>query len=462
MRYFLVIALILIIVDVAFAQTLLYHVYDDDLIQAHTYKERRERVLASLSPQGLAIVFSADSRNRQNDVDYEFRQSSDMLYLTGVTTPGATLLLVPRGIMMGTRLLREVLFIRERNEKREKWQGVTMGPNEAMTILGLDTALPSSAMKGLLDSLITTSDSVHLSTLPTRALSVPLVGKNVYADVDIKKWLKEKNADIVIELPISVLARMREVKDTAEIRLMQKAVDISIEGHLATMRGARAGMREYELEALMEYSFKRLGAEDVGYPSIVGSSYNACIIHYTENRRPTQANDLVLVDCGAEYHGYTADITRSFPLNGRFTPAQRKIYSVVLEAQDSGIAASTMGSPFNAPHLAAKGVITRRLIELGIIDSASHVGKYFMHGTSHYLGLDVHDVGTGGPLQENSVITVEPGIYIPEGSPCDRKWWNIGVRIEDDILITKNGPFNMSSKLPRTIDEIEAIIGKTQ
>jgi len=408
----------------------------------------------------MAVVFSADVRNRQNDVNYEYRQSSDILYLTGVTTPGATLVLIPRGITIGTRVVHEVLFIRERDDAREKWQGVTMGPTEAKEILGLHETLPTSKMKGLIDSLIAGTDTLFLSSMPTRSLTVPMAGKNVYADAEMKKWIKEKRADIVIKQPMNILAKMREVKDTSEIRLMQKAINISIEGHLATMRGARAGMHEYELEALMEYSFKRLGAEDVGYPSIVGSSYNACILHYTENRKATQSNDLVLADCGAEYHGYTADITRTFPMSGTFSPAQRTIYNVVLEAQDSGIAASLMDSPFRSPHIAAKSVITRRLMELGIIDSASQVGIYFMHGTSHYLGLDVHDVGTSGPLKENSVITVEPGVYIPEGSPCDSKWWNIGVRIEDDILITRNGPVNMSGKLARTVDEIEAIVGK--
>ncbi len=444
------------------AQTFRYEVYDNDLVGSTVYKERRTRVLKSMSAKNIAIIFSADVRNRQNDVDYEFRQSSDMLYLAGVPSPDATLLLVPRGVVIGKKTFREILFIKERNPLKEQWLGVQMGPLEAMEHLKIDTALPSSMMSNILDSLLPSTDTVHLSTIPTRALTVPLVSKNLYADADIKKWMKHRNENVVVKTPMSVLASMREVKDTAELRLMRKAIEISIQGHYVTMRGARPGMKEYELEALMEYAFKRLGAEDVGYPSIVGSSYNACILHYTSNRRTTQRNDLVLADCGAEYHGYTADITRTFPLNGTFSPEQKLIYNVVLEAQDSGIAASKAGEPFRAPHAAAKSVITRRLMELGIIDSASHVGKYFMHGTSHYLGLDVHDPGTSGPLQVNSVITVEPGVYIPEGAPCDRKWWNIGVRIEDDILITTEGPENMSRSLPRTAEGIEAIVGKAK
>jgi len=444
------------------AQSFRYEVYDNDLVSPLVYKERRARVLTSMTSKNIAIIFSADVRNRQNDVDYEYRQSSDMLYLTGVSTPGATLLLAPRGVVIGKKAFREILFIKERNPSKEQWQGVQMGPKEAMEHLQIDTALSSLMLSDVLDQLILSTDTVHLSTIPTRSLTVPLVSKNLYADADIKKWMKLRNEDIFVKTPMSVLARMREVKDTAELRLMRKAIEISLQGHYATMRGARPGMKEYELEALMEYAFKRMGAEDVGYPSIVGSSYNACILHYNSNRRTTQRNDLVLADCGAEYHGYTADITRTFPMSGKFSPEQKLIYSVVLEAQDSGIAAAKAGEPFRAPHAAAKDVITRKLMELGIIDSASHVGKYFMHGTSHYLGLDVHDPGTSGPLQVNSVITVEPGIYIPEGAPCDRKWWNIGVRIEDDILITTEGPENMSRSLPRTAEDIEAIVGKSK
>ena len=462
MRTILILLAILFVQMALEAQTFRYEVYDNDLVGSTVYKERRTRVLKSMSAKNIAIIFSADVRNRQNDVDYEFRQSSDMLYLAGVPSPDATLLLVPRGVVIGKKTFREILFIKERNPLKEQWLGVQMGPLEAMEHLKIDTALPSSMMSNILDSLLPSTDTVHLSTIPTRALTVPLVSKNLYADADIKKWMKHRNENVVVKTPMSVLASMREVKDTAELRLMRKAIEISIQGHYVTMRGARPGMKEYELEALMEYAFKRLGAEDVGYPSIVGSSYNACILHYTSNRRTTQRNDLVLADCGAEYHGYTADITRTFPLNGTFSPEQKLIYNVVLEAQDSGIAASKAGEPFRAPHAAAKSVITRRLMELGIIDSASHVGKYFMHGTSHYLGLDVHDPGTSGPLQVNSVITVEPGVYIPEGAPCDRKWWNIGVRIEDDILITTEGPENMSRSLPRTAEGIEAIVGKAK
>jgi Xaa-Pro aminopeptidase len=253
---------------------------------------------------------------------------------------------------------------------------------------------------------------------------------------------------------------MREVKDSAELRLMRKAIAITVEGHREAMRNAHPNMHEYEIEALIEYGFKRRGAEDVGYPSIVGSSYNACILHYTTNRRASSTGDLVLADCGAEYHGYSADVTRTFPINGRFTPEQLTIYNIVLEAQDSGIAACRSGAPFKAPHEAALSVITRRLKAEGIIESDKQVKEYFMHGTSHYLGLDVHDAGTRGPLKPGVVVTVEPGIYIAEGSACDKRWWNIGIRIEDDILVTAAEPENLSGALPRTAKSIEALMAR--
>lgn len=456
-------ALVIVIMSVgdycASSQTFPFEVFDTDMPLPHVYKERRTRVMASMTTASVAIVFSADVRNRQNDVDFEYRQSSDMLYLTGCQTPGTTLLLAPAGIQIGSRTFSEVLFVPQRNIDREVWQGVSMGPQEAMQYLGVDTALVATELKSILDSLLPHVDTLHYSTLPTKALQVPLAGKNLYADAELKKWAKERKTSLVFKSPMAILRAMREIKDTAELRLLRKAIDISMEAHRATMRGARRGMKEYELEALMEYGFKRQGAEDVGYPSIVGSNYNACILHYTANRRATTMNDLVLADCGAEYHGYTADITRTFPLNGKFTEEQRLIYELVLQAQDSGIAASVAGAPFRAPHAAATSVIADGLLKLGIIESLSDVKRYFMHGTSHYLGLDVHDPGTGGPLQVNSVITVEPGIYIPAGSPCDKRWWNIGVRIEDDILITEQGPVNLSASLARSVADVEALCG---
>jgi Xaa-Pro aminopeptidase len=239
---------------------------------------------------------------------------------------------------------------------------------------------------------------------------------------------------------------------------MKKAIAITMDGHIAAMQAAKPGIMEYELEAMMEYIFMKGGAEDIGYSSIMGAGYNACILHYKSNRKATFNGDLVLADCGAEYQNYTADITRTFPVNGTFSPDQKALYDIVLEAADSAIVESKIGNAFRAPHNAARKVILKGLQKLGIIETEEQLKWYFMHGTSHYLGLDVHDAGTGGTLKDGCIITVEPGIYIPPGSPCDKRWWNIGIRIEDDILISQQGPINLSMTLPRTTDGIENLM----
>ena len=221
-------------------------------------------------------------------------------------------------------------------------------------------------------------------------------------------------------------------------------------------------MTEYQTEAIVEYVFKHHGAEYPGFPSIQGSGENSCILHYTSNRKPLYSNNLLVSDIGAEYHGYTADVTRTLPVDGKFSPEEKAIYNIVLEAQQAGIDACKKGNKFWDPHKAAQAVIAKRLLELGIIKHSYEVNKYFIHGTSHYLGLDVHDAGLYNSLQPGNVITVEPGIYIPAGSDCDPKWWNIGVRIEDDILITEDQPEVLSSKAPRKVEEIENLMQQAQ
>ena len=464
------------------AQQFQFVVDDADGISPKVYAERRHRLIDSLPANGVAVILSADVRNRQNDVDYEYRQNSDMLYLTGFPFPYAALVLCKEPVMIRGRSTREIFFVRNRVAAREQWQGVSPGPDEAKHVYGLSACVDYDSLHIVLlnifsnthnqtgadssqtapSSTVHNKSSLFLSGWSTRSVPLPLLGKNFYLDSEIKKGLLSKFDIPEVITPIPALASMRMVKDSSELRLIRKAVDITVQGHLNAMKAALTVTHEYEIEAAMEYTFKRLGAEDVGYPSIVGSSYNACILHYNQNRRKMNTGNLVLADCGAEYHGYTADVTRTFPINGNFTAEQRAIYNLVLEAQDSGIAACRPNAPFKNPHTAALSVITRGLIELGIITTATEVKKYFMHGTSHYLGLDVHDVGNRGPLLPNTVITVEPGIYIAEGADCDKKWWNIGVRIEDDILITNDNPENLSGALPRTVEAIQSYMRAAQ
>ena len=256
------------------------------------------------------------------------------------------------------------------------------------------------------------------------------------------------------------LDELRAVKTPEELVLLRRAVRISAQGQREVMKLLRPEMGEMEVQGLHEYVYRRYGAEFQGYPSIVGGGANACILHYETDDRQHLDNDLVLMDCGAEYHGYSADVTRTVPPSGTFSPAQRQLYELVLAAQEAGFAACRPGAAFDAPNKATQVVITTGLQKLGIIQKKDEMRRYYPHGASHYLGLDVHDRGSYGPLQAGNVITVEPGIYIPAGSPCDPKWWKIGVRIEDDVLITATGYENISAEAPRTVADIEKLMAE--
>nr|WP_217633328.1 aminopeptidase P family protein [Pricia antarctica] len=257
-----------------------------------------------------------------------------------------------------------------------------------------------------------------------------------------------------------IMATLRETKTDEEMVLLKKAIEISAVGQVEVMKAMHPNMSETEIQGVHEYVYKKYGAEYEGYPSIVGGGNNGCILHYIENNKPKVGNDLVLMDLGAEYRGYTADVTRTIPANGKFSKEQKQIYDIVYEAQEAGIKASVVGAAFQAPGQAASKVVTEGLIQLGIISKDQEARTYFPHGTSHYLGLDVHDQGTYQVFRPNTVITVEPGIYIPEGSDCDKKWWGIAVRIEDDIQITADGPVNLSAMAPRTTEAIEKMMAK--
>ena len=255
-------------------------------------------------------------------------------------------------------------------------------------------------------------------------------------------------------------ATMRETKTAEELKLLTKAIRISAVGQVEVMKAMKPHMSETELQGIHEFVYKKYGAEYEGYPSIVGAGNNGCILHYIENNRTKVGHDLVLMDLGAEYRGYTADVTRTIPADGTFTPEQKAIYDLVYEAQEAGIKQYTIGTSMQLPNMTARKIINEGLFKLGIIKSVNTRHNYFPHGTSHHIGLDVHDPGNYRNFEENMVVTMEPGIYIPEGSPCDKKWWGIAVRIEDDILVTKNGPVNLSAEAPRTSDAIEKMMAK--
>jgi Xaa-Pro aminopeptidase len=286
-------------------------------------------------------------------------------------------------------------------------------------------------------------------------------------DNALKKELQQKitlkldtKTTIDIHFLANNLATLREIKTAEELVLLTKAVRISAIGQVEVMKAMKPHMSETELQGIHEFVYKKYGAEYEGYPSIVGAGNNGCILHYIENSKTKLGNELVLMDLGAEYRGFTADVTRTIPANGVFSKEQKAIYQIVYDAQEAGIAAYVIGESMATPNLLSKKIVDQGLFELGIINSLDEKHPYYPHGTSHHIGLDVHDPGNYGNFEENMVVTMEPGIYIPKGSNCDEKWWGIGIRIEDDILVTKTGPVNLSTEAPRTVEEIEKMMAK--
>ncbi|OHX68368.1 aminopeptidase P family protein [Flammeovirga pacifica] len=267
------------------------------------------------------------------------------------------------------------------------------------------------------------------------------------------------NTNIVIHVLDSLMSDLRQIKDTEEIQLLTKAADMSAVGQIEVMKAIKPGMSEREVQGIHEFIYKKYGAKTVGYPSIVGAGESGCMLHYTSNNKPKlEDGELILMDCGAEYRGYTADVTRTIPVNGKFSKEQKLIYEIVLEAQTKCIEMCKEGASFTAIYDQSTEIIGKGLTKLKIIPSPEYYTSYFTHGLMHHIGLDVHDKGHYTTLKNNMVVTVEPGIYIPQNSDCDKKWWGIGVRIEDDILITPQGPLNLSERAPRTIEEIEKLM----
>jgi len=439
------------------AQDLKNYRYDQDLLTKEFHQSRREALRNSMPANSLAIVFSNPIRNYSGDTDYPFHQDPDFYYLTGFTEPNSVLVLFKEKQIIGSDTTLEILFVPDRSPEEESWNGRRAGREGAMELLGI-------AVVRLTASFDTTAlkyqqfESV-LFNLP-RGLADDKSRRDDLFDLveSFKKRSGYPSDNGDARLLHSLLTTLREDKQNEEMILLRKAIDISCEGQLEMMRATKAGMAEYEVQAVGEYVFKRGGAEAPGFPSICGGGENSTILHYLTNRKKLVDGDLIVLDMGAEYHGYTGDVTRTLPVSGRFTADQKFIYELVLKAQQAGIDACRPGNAFLAPHEAASEVIKKGLLDLEIIHKPGDYRKYFGHGTSHYLGLDAHDAGSYGPLKAGNVITVEPGIYIPDGSPCDPRWWNIGVRIEDDVLITQTGCENLSQKVPRAVQEVEKMM----
>lgn len=460
-RRFLLPALLSLCVSAPFAQAKqaegthvapAYPVFETDKLPISQYAARREALKAQLGKKGVGIFFTNPERNRNNDVDFRFRGDSNFLYLTGFEEPDAALILVPGGVEIDGKMATEILFVNESDPQSETWLGYRMGPENAMKLLGVGLALPNRRFGDVLQTIAAKDDfEVARPVVPPDPSGT--VGKMASTANDWRKTMPESSVNLQ-----RALAKMRVVKSKEEIALIRHAAEASTVGHREAMRSVHPGMWEYDIQAIVEYCFARNGCEFVAYPSIVGSGMNGCILHYEADRKRMKDGELICMDVAGEYHGYAADVTRTFPVNGKFTPEQKAIYNLVLKAQTAGIRECKNGAPFNAAHRAASKILSDGLIALGIIGNSSQLGTYFPHGTSHYVGLDVHDSAGDTVLHSGAVLTVEPGLYIKAGSPCDKKWWNIGVRIEDDILVTDGEPIILSAGAPRQIEDIERLM----
>ena len=426
------------------------------------YAQRRKQIMKMMGEDSIAILPAAPVLIRNRDVEHGFRQDSDFYYLSGFAEPEAVIVLIP-----GRKTGEYILFCRERDKIKETWNGHRYGPEGAVEHFAADDAYPIEDLEEILPGLMEHSESVYY----TIGLN-PEFDKHVLNCVNSLRKKSRGGVHVPYEFVALdyLLHDMRLFKSRDELQLMRKAAKISVQAHINAMRTCKPGVNEYQLEAELLYEFHRNGA-GWAYPSIVGSGANSCILHYTENNQPLCDGDVVLIDAGAEFGSYAADITRTFPVNGRFTPPQKEIYDVVLEAQEAAFKTLKPGNHWNDPHNAAVKTLTKGMVELGLlkgkpaqlIKSGAHT-RYYMHRTGHWLGMDVHDVGDYKVddewrlLEKGMVLTVEPGLYVAAGHRGAKRWANIGVRIEDDVAITKDGFELLSKGLPRTTAEIEAVM----
>lgn len=422
------------------------------------HASRRVALRQLMPTNSVAVFFTYPIKNRSNDVDFNYKPNPDFYYLSGFNQPDAMLLIFKEEQKIDGRLSDHLLLVPPGDKNYESWNGSRMSIGEAKRTLQLTGVKTTGVIKILPVSLDAFSEVLiqypkgNLNQGPDRKNSLNQIVNDF--DQTIDKMHEKVNKTSLNKW----MAQLRQVKEEVEIELLHYAIQATGYGLVEAMKAIEPGMKENQAQAIIEFHFKAAGSEYPGFPSIVGSGENACTLHYIENNNPLNETDMLVMDVGAEMKGYSADVTRTIPVNGIFSEEQKAIYELVLKAQKAGIEQCKATNSFYAPHKVAKEIIAYGLIELGIIKDMKEVKQYFMHGTSHYLGLDVHDVGTYGNLEKGMVITVEPGIYIKTGSNCDQKWWNIGVRIEDDILITDKEPKNLSGHIPKEIIDIEAIM----
>lgn len=422
-------------------------------------KRRRKNLMRGIGQDAIAIVPAAPVRNRNRDVDYNYRPDSDFYYLTGFAEPEAVAVLIP-----GRGQGEYVLFCRERDPQQETWHGRRIGVERVCEQLDADDAFPIADIDEILPRLIEGKVQVHYS-----------MGRDQAFDTRLMGWVNRVRAQCG-SVPGEfasldhLLHEMRLFKSRAEISLMRRAARVSAAAHRRAMQVCRPGMMEYELEAEFAHEYRRNGC-DHAYPPIVGGGDNGCILHYTDNNRALVDGELVLIDAGAEYLGYAGDITRTFPVNGRFSTAQRELYECVLEAQLAAINKVRPGNHWDDPHAAAVKVLTKGLIHLGLLKGSliealrkMHYQQFYMHRTGHWLGMDVHDVGdyklndNWRMLEPGMLLTIEPGLYINPARGVPKGYHNIGIRIEDDVLVTRDGCDVLSRDVPKSVDDIQALM----
>ena len=429
------------------------------------FARRRQQLMQAAGEGSILILPAAPERVRSRDTHYPYRQDSDFWYLTGCDEPEAVLALVP-----GRKHGEAILFCRERDLQREAWDGSRLGPEGAVAALGLDDAYPIADIDDILPGLLEGRRRVHYH-----------LGRDADFDLKLIGWINRVRAQVrqgaqppqeFLELG-HLLDELRLFKSADEIRMMQKAADISIEAHRAAMRAARVGMHEFELQAELEYVFRKHGAQPA-YASIVGSGANACVLHYRDNAAKCRDGELVLIDAGAEYAGYAADITRTFPANGRFSKQQRALHTLVCAAQAAALAQARPGVPYEAGHDAAVATLAEGLLSLGLLKGTlekvianGDYKRFYRHKTGHWLGLDVHDVGeyridgASRLLEPGMVFTIEPGVYIPpDDTSVAAHWRGIGIRIEDDVLITREGHRVLTAALERSAADVEGLMAE--
>lgn len=429
--------------------------YFADGLSAAFHQERREALRTLMPANSVAVFFSNPVKNRSNDTEFMYRPNSDFYYLTGFREPNAALVVFKEPQLIDGQSVKEIIYVQPRDPRKEQWDGERLGVDGVKAKLGFEVAFtyadfmkkPAVNWNGMQQIL-----SFPIGDFEGGSYNAPL--KDMVATFKGMNLRTEALSSPNLNEPMNAL---RVVKTEEELVLLTKAVEISGKGHMEAMRSIKPGVSERAIQGVHEFVHKAMGAEAVGYNSIAGAGNNATILHYVDNYQVNLQEGLLLMDIGAEYRGYSGDITRTVPVKGVFSPEERAIYEIVLESMEAGIAACKPGADMRDVQMASRKVIDDGLVRLGIIKKGER-HPYFPHGIGHHLGLDVHDRGGNVKFAPGMVLTVEPGIYIPEGSNTDPKWWRIGVRIEDNILITENGHINLSNFVPKTVEDIEAIM----